>query len=310
MAAGPKVVAVVGPTAVGKSTLALRLAVEHDGEIISADSRQVYRYMDIGTAKPTAAQRLAVPHHLVDIVDPDEEYSLAFFLRQALSVIQDVHSRDKLPIVVGGTGQYIWGLLEGWQVPEVPPSPALREDLQARASVDGGSALYEELARLDPAAAGRVDPQNTRRVIRALEVYYSSPGQGPSEPSRKAPAFRQLVLGLTLERAELYRRIDDRVDAMIEAGWVAEVKRLLSMGYGPDLPALSSLGYRELAQHLKEGLSLDDAVTRIKGRSRRFARQQRSWFRLGDERIRWSQGTSKGFNSAASQVTDFLTADQ
>ena len=307
MVTGQKVLAIVGPTAVGKSALAIRLARELGGEIVSADSRQVYRYMDIGTAKPTAEQRRAVRHHIIDVVDPDEEYSLSLFLSQAQAALEDIWSRSKLPIVVGGTGQYIWGLLEGWQVPQVPPIPALRRTLEARVLTEGATILHDELAMLDPAAAGRIDPQNTRRVIRALEVHHSSPNRPSPHPSRGALAFDPLILGLTVERGDLYERINERVDAMMEAGWAMEVEGLMGRGYSLlALPSLSSLGYRELWQHLRGELSLDEAVDMTKRGTRRFAKQQYAWFRLRDERIQWFQGSPDGHDAAAARASQLL----
>ena len=306
MATGRKVLAVIGPTAAGKSTLSQRLAEELDGEIISADSRQVYRHMDIGTAKPSSKQRAAVRHHLIDVVDPDEVFSLALFLRRAREAIRDILSRSRLPIVVGGTGQYVWGLLEGWQVPEVPPDPALRGALEERARVEGAAALHQELARLDPSAAHRIDARNVRRVIRALEISDTSAEPRSFQPSRRQPSFQRAIVGLTLERTALYERVNGRVDAMMEAGWVVEVEGLLGRGYGPDLPSMSSLGYREIAQHLRGEKTLEVALAEIKQRTRRFARQQHAWFRLDDERICWFQGTPEGIDAAVTQVREML----
>ena len=300
------VLAVVGPTAAGKTTLAMRLAEELDGEIVSADSRQVFRGMDIGTAKPSKEQRSAVPHHLIDLVDPDEDYSLALFLRHARSAIRDILSRSKLPIVAGGTGQYVRGLLEGWNVPQVPPDPALRAELEQRARDEGADALYKELAALDPAAARRLDHRNPRRIIRALEVHDSSGEEGGLRARRKAPGFQAVVLGLTLERGALYRRIDERVDSMMAAGWVSEVEGLLGRGYDRELPSMSGLGYREIVGHLAGDLPLDEAVQRIKYRTHGFARHQYGWFRLADKTVHWSQGTSLGIEAAADAARQAL----
>jgi tRNA dimethylallyltransferase len=302
-----KLITIVGPTAVGKSALALRLATAFGGEIVNADSRQVYRYMDIGTAKPSQEQRAAVPHHLIDMIDPDEGYSLALFLRRAAQAIQDIQARSRLPILVGGTGQYVWGLLEGWQVPEVQPDVELRQRLEARAAAEGPAALYEDLARLDPSAAGRIDPRNARRIIRALEVCYSSSERAGVAPRKIPPPYRVKMLGLTLERSALYGRIDARVDAMLQAGWIEEVRSLMKRGYSPELPSLSSLGYRELIQHLKGELPLDVAVERIKHSTHRFARHQYAWFRLSDERIRWYDAAS-GFERIEAEVEEWLRA--
>jgi len=301
-----RLIAVDGPTATGKTTLAVRLAGEFGGEVVSADSRQVYRRMDIGTAKPTPAQRTAAPHHLIDIVDPDEDYSLALFQRQARSAIADIQSRSSLPVLVGGTGQYVWGLLEGWQVPEIPPDRSLRHSLEARARSEGWSALYADLLHRDPEAARRIDPRNTRRVIRALEIAQSL-GSGVSDATRKqTPTWDIIVLGLTLERADLYRRIDARVDSMIAAGWVTEVEGLLSSGYDQGLPSMSSLGYGELCQYLKGKMTLDEAIARIKQRTRRFAKQQQTWFKPSDERVRWFSGSPEGLDAAVAFLRRLL----
>ncbi len=301
----PLVVAVVGPTAVGKSDLAMRLARRIDGEIVSADSRQVYRGMDVGTAKPPLADQEEVTHHLVDIVDPDEEYSLAVFLRQARVSIDDIVKRRRMPIVVGGTGQYVWGLLEGWQVPEVPPDEHLRRELERQADAEGVQALYDELTRLDPETAARVDARNPRRVIRALEVYHSTQELATSAV-KQPPPFEPLIVGLTLERRELYERIDERTEAMMQAGWVEEVRGLLDQGYHLDLPSMSSVGYRELARHLAGETTQEEAVERIKGRTHRFARQQYNWFRLDDERIHWFRSTREGTAEAVEMVEQRL----
>ena len=286
MARSDTVVAVVGPTATGKSDLAVQLALQHDGEIVGADSRHIYRGMDIGTAKPPPEHLAAVRHHMVDIVEPDEPYSIALYLRQARKAISDILERGKLPVVAGGSGQYVWGLLEGWQIPEAPPSPELRAKLEGRAVSEGGEALYRELAQSDPEAAERIDPRNVRRVIRALELRLT-PGKPPDPMRKTGPPFNPVIVGLTLPRAELYRRIDARVDAMMAAGWLDEVRALMERGCSLDLPSMSSLGYGELGRCLKGEIELDEAVRAIKTRTHRFARQQHAWFRADDERIAW-----------------------
>ena len=303
-----RVLAIVGPTAAGKSALAIRAASQLGGEIVSADSRQVYRYMDIGTAKPSAAQRAEVRHHLIDIVDPDEDFSLALFLRHAKAAIQDILERSKLPIVAGGSGQYVWALLEGWQVPHVPPDETLRRALEEKARAEGAAALHQELARLDPDKAGRLDPRNARRVIRALEVHYSSPERSRRVP-RVAPPFEPLVIGLTLERTALYRRVDERVDAMIEQGWVREVEGLLASGYHAGLPSLSSLGYQELARHLRGEESFGETVEMVKRKTRRFTRQQLGWFRPADPRVHWFDGSPGGSDAALALAREMLARE-
>ena len=301
--------AVVGPTAVGKSALALELAETLGGEIVSADSRQVYRYMDVGTAKPSAGDRARVPHHLVDVVDPDEEYSFALFLRQAAAAIRDIHARGRLPILAGGSGQYVRGLLEGWTPPSVPPDPDLRRRLEAEAQERGYAALHVQLREIDEEAAARIDPRNVRRVVRALEVACAARRRGeahPASPRKKGnAAFDSLVLGLYMDRQALYKRIDDRVDAMIEAGWLDEVRGLLRGGCTVDLPSLSGLGYVQMARVAAGQLSLEAAVAEIKVRTHRFARQQLGWFRRTDDRIRWFDATH-GWDAPLAEAARWL----
>ena len=292
------ILAIVGPTASGKSRLGMKIAQSVGGEIIGADSRQVYRHMDIGTAKPTLDDRQRFRHHLIDIIDPSDDYSVALYVRQARDAIANVLRRGRVPIVVGGTGQYVWALLEGWNVPEVSPNPLLREELQERLSRNGLAALVKDLEKTAPAAAKRVDLANPRRVIRALELALQSPDGEPEEPTRTPPPFQATVIGVEVDRARLYDRINVRVDAMFEAGWVGEVENLLDMGYGPDLPAMSSLGYREICESLQGEITLEDAVETIKTKTRRFARQQGAWFRTNDERIRWFSSECGGFDQA------------
>lgn len=299
--------AVVGPTAVGKSALALRVAPLVNGEIVGADSRQVYRYMDVGTAKPSLDDRTRVVHHMLDIVDPDEEYSLALYLRRARAVIGEIRARGRVPIVVGGTGQYVRALLDGWSVPEVPPDAALREELEARVEREGVEALHRELAALDPEAAARLDPRNPRRVIRRLEVLRSLDAADAAPRGEQQP-LDAVVVGLTLERDALYRRVDDRVDEMLRAGWVGEVEGLLARGYGVELPSMSSIGYREIAEHLSGGPPLDETADEIKRRTRRFARQQYAWFRLDDDRIRWFDASPNGVDAAVVHASEALGA--
>jgi tRNA dimethylallyltransferase len=282
-----KLIAVVGPTATDKTALGIQLARAIDGEIVGADSRQVYRRMDIGTAKPTPEERALAPHHLLDVVGPDEPFSLARYLELATAALEDIWARGRQPLLVGGSGQYVWALLEGWTVPRLPPQRDLRRSLEERAARDGPEALHRELVRVDPRAAAGIDPRNVRRVIRALEVHEAT-GRPISFWQEKAPpSWDTLILGLTCPRDELYRRIDARVDGMMEAGLVDEVRGLLAMGYSRELPSMSGIGYREVGQHLAGELNLSTAVERIKTATHRLARQQATWFRRDDERIRW-----------------------
>ncbi len=299
-------IAIVGPTAVGKSTLALHLPHIFGGEIVSADSRQVYKGMDIGTAKPSLQERSQVPHHLIDILDPDQPYSLESFLQLAHHAIQDIHSRGALPLVVGGTGQYLWALLEEWRLPPSTPDGVLRSQLEEEAQTNGVHALHDRLKEADPEAAATIDPRNVRRVIRALEIYQST-GKLPSKLRTKEPSpYRVLIIGLTLERKELYRRIDCRVDMMMEMGLLEEARGILERGYSPSLPAMSSIGYKEMMLHLSGQLTLEEAVRRIKFETHRFVRRQYTWFSLKDPRIRWLEAAPDTNHQAQVLVERFL----
>lgn len=278
---------IVGPTAVGKTALSIRLAQDFAGEIVSADSRQIYRGLDIGADKPTPQQRALAPHHLLDVVGPDEVLNLAQFQELAYQAIDLIQLRRRLPILVGGTGQWIWAVVEGWGVPRVPPDARLRAELEAEAARVGQAALHAQLAAVDPEAAQKIDPRNLRRVIRALEVYQQT-GLPISHHQRKqAPPYQILIIGLTRTRPELYRRIDQRIDQMMERGLLAEVEGLVEAGYSWEQPAMSGLGYRQLGQFLRGEVTLAEAVALIKKETRRFVRQQYNWFRLADSRINW-----------------------
>lgn len=279
--------AIVGPTGVGKSKLALRLAQRFDGEILSADSRQVYRYMDIGTAKPTPEEQKLVPHHLIDLVYPDEDFNLAIWLELARQKAEESRQQGRLSLLVGGTGLYIWAFLEGWKLPHSPPNPKLRKELEEWAERKGRDSLYRELQDLDPEAAGRIDPRNLRRVIRALEVCRTSGRRFSDLRQKRAPEIDALILGLHLHRPELYRRIDLRVEEMIGRGLVEEVRWLLEQGYFPTLPSMSGVGYRQICQFLQGETGFFEAVQRIKFETHRIARHQYAWFRLDDPRICW-----------------------
>jgi len=279
--------AIVGPTGVGKSRLALRLAQTFDGEIVSADSRQVYRHMDIGTAKPTGQELSLVPHHLIDIVNPDQGFSLAQYQCLAYKVIDNIQQRNKLALLVGGSGLYVWSVLEGWRVPQVPPDLKLRRSLEKKAAEVGKDELYQELMKVDPIAAQRIDWRNVRRVIRAVEVHRGSETPFSQLQSKEAPPYDTLIIGLTADRAELYRRIDLRVDEMIKQGLIEEVKTLVNMGYDSNLPAMSGIGYKQIGLFLKGELTLAAAIQQIKFETHRLVRHQYTWFRLKDDRILW-----------------------
>ncbi len=281
------VVALVGPTGVGKSRLGLHLASTLGGEIINADSRQVYRCMDIGTDKPGPGERARVPHHLLDIVNPDESFSLSLYQSLAARSIQAAMERGSLPLLVGGSGLYVWAVLEGWIVPEVPPNPELRQRLAEKATTDGIEPLYHQLESLDPVSARKINPRNLRRIVRAIEVFEATGRPASDLQGKRPPAFDILIIGLTAERRRLYGLIDRRVDAMLERGLVAEVEGLAEKGYGFDLPSMSSVGYRQIGRFLQGQLDLPSAVSQIKFETHRFARHQYAWFRLTDPRIKW-----------------------
>jgi tRNA dimethylallyltransferase len=280
-------VLVVGPTAVGKTKIAIQLAERLGGEIVSADSRLFYRGMDIGTAKPSRVELERVPHHLIDIVNPDQTLSLAAFQQMARDAIANVQRRGKLPLLVGGTGQYVRAVTEGWKPPEVKANPGLRDALEKLKAEKGGAWLYERLRRLDPTAADNIDPRNVRRTIRALEVILTS-GRRFSEQRGRADSLDRLVtIGLDRPRPELYARIDARIDAMFEAGLLEEVKGLLARGYSPDLPAMSAIGYRECVRVITGESSIEQAKVQMRRATRLYVRRQGTWFKESDTGIRW-----------------------
>ena len=304
-----RLVAIVGPTGVGKSRVGLRLAREFNGEIVSADSRQVYRQMDIGTAKPTAEEQSLVRHTVVDIIGPTEDFGLAQYQRLAYEAIDDIHRRGRLPFLVGGSGLYVWAVVEGWQIPRVPPDAGFRRSLEKRAAEAGGEGLYQELVAVDPVTAREIDPRNVRRVIRALEVARSGLGTASRLRGKQAPPYQTLVIGLSSGRAELYRRIDSRVDAMIEQGLVDEVKKLNEMGYGSAPPVATGIGYRQIAMFLRGESTLADAIGQMKTETHRLARSQYAWFRLKDERIRWFDLQDEPEAKIRELVAGFIDSD-
>jgi len=280
-------VAIVGPTCTGKSRTALKLAQDFNGEIISADSRQVYRHMDIGTAKPNPDELSLVPHHLIDIINPNDDFNLAQYQELAYESIYDVQQHNRLPLLAGGSGLYVWSILEGWEIPQVPPHPEFRHEMEDRVASEGGDELYQQLTNADPVAAQQIDQRNIRRIIRALEVNQHTEIPFSQLRHKKEPPFNKLIIGLTADRIELYRRIDLRVDKMIEGGLIAEVEKLLKMGYNFDLPSMSGIGYKQIGAYLRGEQTLPAAVQQIKFETHRFVRQQYNWFRLKDDRIKW-----------------------
>ena len=291
----------------GKTATAIRLCRDFGGEIISADSRQIYRGLDIGTAKPTPAEQAAAVHHLIDVVDPGQTMGLAEYQALAYAAIDDVLARRRAPFLVGGTGQWVRAVVEGWGVPHVPPDAGLRAELEAEAAGAGPQALHARLAAVDPQAAARIDYRNVRRVIRALEVYLKTGAPITGQQHRQPPPYRILRTGLTMPRQTLYARLDARVDAMLAGGLLDEVTALAGRGYGPDLPAMSGLGYRQIGQYLAGQIGLDEAVRLIKKETRRFVRQQYTWFRLDDPAIHWFDASQPDFYRALCQaVAAFL----
>ena len=292
-------ITIIGPTGVGKTALAIELAERVNGEIVSADSRQIYRGLDIGTGKPTVDQLARVRHHLIDRVEPDQSYTLAEYQADAYAAIDAIFAQGKQPLLVGGTGLYIRAVTEGLVIPEVPPNPELRAELEGRSGAD----LYAELQQIDPEAATKIDPRNVRRTIRALEVYRTTGEKFSALGRVEPPPFAVRRIGLTLPRAELYRRTDARVDEMIARGWLDEVRTLAARYANAwQLPSMSSLGYPQMGAVLRGEVSLAEAAQLIKHQTHRFVRHQYAWFRPADERIEWFDLTQWTFTEILSAV--------
>lgn len=294
------VIFIVGPTASGKTDAGIRLAKKINGEVISADSRYLYRGMNIGTAKPTMEERQGIPHWLIDVADPDEIWSLSLFKKAADEAVQEIHERGKLPVIVGGTGQYIRCILEGWTIPEGEPDRRLRDFLEKWCNEIGADELHRKLACLDPEAAAKIEWQNMRRTIRALEVIFTSGQKFSSQRKTTESPYNALIYGMKRERSVLYNRIDQRVDQMITAGLVDETAELLSKGYSPDLPSMSAIGYKEICDYLNKKTSLEEAAQLIKFRTHNFVRRQANWFKESDPAIRW-------INPESIESDEFLT---
>jgi tRNA dimethylallyltransferase len=295
----PPLVLLVGPTAVGKTELALQLAERMNGEIVSADSRLFYRGMDIGTAKPSPAELARVPHHLIDIARPDKTISLAMFQQKATETIQGIHVRNKLPFLVGGTGQYVRAVTQGWAPPLVEPDEKLRAVLEGMGEERGREWLYAKLETLDPAAAKVIDLRNVRRTIRALEVILLTGRKFSDQRGQGKSAYHLISIGLLRSRIELYQRVDDRIDAMFARGFVDEVRGLLQRGYAPSLPALSAIGYRECVRVVQGEWTVEQAKAEIRRATRVFVRRQANWFKESDPQIRWF---NPGIGNAAQKI--------
>ncbi len=280
---------IIGPTATGKTGIAIEVARDLGGEIVSADSMQIYRHMAIGTAKPTAAERARARFHLVDFVEPDEPYSVQQYQGDAEAAIEEIHGRGALPILCGGTGLYVSALVDRYVFPPGVRTDGLREQLEREAEQDGPEALHRRLQDVDPETAAKTHPRNVRRVIRALEVHALS-GEPISRVASVDPhgeiQYTVKQFGICMPRAELYQRIDARVDAMMAGGLLDEVTALVERGFGRALQSMQAIGYRQLAGHIADGTPLDDAVAAVKRDKRRYAKRQLTWFRR-DQRMRW-----------------------
>ena len=297
-----KVLMIVGPTAVGKTAVSLRLAEAHSSEIVSADSRQVYRYMDIGTAKPTAAELAEIPHHFISTQNPDEYYSAGQYGREARQCIGLLQQKGVHPVVVGGSGFYIRALVDGLFAPKIS-DPGVKEKWRRRIESDGKEAVFAALAKVDPVTAGRLHINDTQRIVRALEVFEITgrPISDYRQQEAIPPRFCPLFVGLKLPREVLYHRIDERVDEMIKAGLVDEVESLKQRGYGPELNSLRTVGYAEVFDYLSGLISKEEMVELIKRHTRQYAKRQMTWFRR-DERIHWLAADDKSAEEIADEI--------
>jgi len=291
------VILIVGPTAVGKTELAIRLAERMNGEIVSVDSRLFYRGMNIGTAKPSKEEMARVPHHLIDIVNPDETLSLAVFQEMAQEIIAGIHQRGRLPFLVGGTGQYIRAVTQGWSPPEVTPNTRLRDALERMKEEKGKEWLYEKLKLLDPEAAQAIDLRNVRRTIRALEVIFITGRKFSDQRGQGDSPYQLITIGLTRPREELYQRVDERIEKMFADGLLGEVRGLLARGYSPTLPSMSAIGYRECVSVAEGSMTLEQAKVEMRRLTRIFVRRQGNWFKASDPQIHW-------FHPASENVLD------
>lgn len=283
----PPLIILLGPTAVGKTELSLMLAEKFKGEIVSADSRLFYRGMDIGTAKPNREDRSRVIHHLIDVADPDDIWNLGGYKEAAVKIIENIHSRGKIPFLVGGSGQYLRAITQGWVIPQLKADDRMRGALLKWADKIGEVELHRRLASIDPSAAENILPNNLRRTVRALEVIFLSGRRFSEHRKRELVPYRILQIGLTREKEILFDRIGQRVDAMIESGFVKEVQNLLDQGYSPDLPSLSAIGYGQVVRYLQGSNSLAEAVEEIKRQTRKFVRRQYTWFKPNAPDIEW-----------------------
>jgi len=299
-------IVIVGPTAVGKTEVSLRLAEVFNGEIISADSRLFYRGMDIGTAKPKPAERGKIPHHFIDVSPPDQVWSLALYLPKANDTIREIHERGHLPFLVGGTGQYIQAIVEGWDIPAVQPDPRLRGVLNKWAEQVGVDGIRQRLEILDPEAAEGIDGPNLRRMIRALEVILASGEKFSQQKGKTGSLFNIMQIGLIRPREELYQRIDQRIDKMIKDGLVKEVEILLERGYTPELSSMSAIGYKQIVSFLQDEITFEEAVNQIRSKTRKYVRQQANWFNENSPDIHWFPATTDPTEEIIKKIQQFL----
>lgn len=280
---------IVGPTSIGKSDLAINLAKKHNGEIISADSMQIYKYMNIGTAKVTEEEMKDIPHNMVDIIDPDEGFTVSDFKHMAKKHIKEINSKGRLPIVVGGTGLYINSLVYNLDFAQIPPNEELRMEYEDKIEKFGNEYLHKKLMKIDKSSGEKISIKDKKRIIRALEIYDST-GRTMSEYNKNFRVMNEdynlLYIALDMDRAKLYERINNRVDIMLEKGLIDEVKSILEMGYNKDLISLKAIGYKEIIMYLENKISLEEAIELIKKASRNYAKRQLTWFRR-DNRIKW-----------------------
>ena len=278
---------IVGPTASGKSALAIRMAQVLNAEIVSADSRYLYRELEIGVAKPSPLELTARPHHLINVASLEDPWNLGLYKQTATRVIDEIHQRSGLPILVGGTGQYVRAILQNWQVPSHGPVDRLREDLEIIGNYIGFDKLHEMLNAIDPQAAANIDYRNHRRTIRALEVILSSGKKFSDLRDKEPPPYNTLIIGLELPREILYARIDQRIDDMIAQGLVGEVQGLLDSGFGLTLDTMRVIGYNEIMAHLRGEITLKEAIALVKRNTRIYVRRQANWFKPSDPDIHW-----------------------
>lgn len=299
-------IVILGPTAVGKTEVAIQVAKKFNGEIVSADSRLLYRGMDIGTAKPSEQDRQRVPHHLIDVAEPDEEWSLAKFTSSAKAIIDQVHLQGEIPFLVGGTGQYIHAIVEGWLPPPRAKDNTYREEMESIAEVVGEEALHQELAKIDPESADRIHPSNIRRVIRALEIYQITGVPASQQRIKEPPPYHVLQIGLSVPRDILYKRIDQRIDTMLAKGFVEEVDGLLADGYSLASSAMSAIGYKQIGLALLEETPIVEAIQEMRKLTRQFVRRQANWFKKDDPSIVWITVDDVVVDVVCQEIFNFL----